>query len=91
MRKAIILISVGILNFLHGMLHIVQFIQSILLVSYSIETDTRESESWIQHFLHNPFFALFWAVIGVLTFIIGIKDYRHHKKCNHEENEHIKN
>jgi hypothetical protein len=85
MKKAIILISVGILNLLHGMLHIVQFIQSLLLVSYSIETHNHDNESWIQHFLHNPFFAFFWAIIGVLTFIIGIKDYRHHKKCDHKE------
>ena len=83
MKKALVLISVGVLNFLHGMLYIIQFIQSILLVNYSMETESIENESWIQHLLHNPFFALFWAAIGVFTFIIGVKDYRHHKKCNH--------
>ena len=30
-------------------------------------------------------FAIIWAVIGILTLVIGIKDYRHHRKCNHEK------
>jgi hypothetical protein len=31
--------------------------------------------------MHNPIFALIMGVVGILTLVIGIKDYRHHKKC----------
>jgi len=84
MKKSLILISVGVLNFLHGMFHIIQFIQSMLLVAYSTEHVHNDHESWIDKIMHSPIFAIVWAVIGILTLIIGIKDYRHHKKCNHE-------
>jgi hypothetical protein len=73
-----------VLNFLHGMFHIIQFIQSMLLVAYSTEhVHGHEHESMIEKIMHSPIFAVVWAVVGVLTLIIGIKDYRHHKKCQH--------
>lgn len=84
MKKALILISVGLFNFLHGMLHIVQFIQSILLVAYSTDTHNLGKEGWVDKLLHNPFFAFFWAAIGIMTFVIGVKDYKHHRKCSHK-------
>jgi hypothetical protein len=82
-RKSLILISVGVLNFLHGMFHVIQFIQSMLLVAYSTEHH-HDHESWIDSIMHSPVFALIWAVIGILTLVIGIKDYRHHRKCAHD-------
>ena len=84
MKKSLILISVGVLNFLHGMFHIIQFIQSMLLVAYSVEHE-HVNESWIDKIMHSPVFAIIWAFIGIITLVIGIKDYRHHKKCNHEQ------
>jgi hypothetical protein len=73
-----------LLNFLHGALHLIQFIQSLVLVAYSVEDSSVHDESWIYSVLHHPFFAFFWAAVGILTFVIGIRDYRHHKKCDHE-------
>lgn len=85
MKKSIILISVGVLNFLHGMFHIIQFIQSMLLVAYSVDHDSdHHEEGWIDAMMHSPIFAILWATIGILTLVIGIKDYRHHRKCNNE-------
>ena len=83
MRKSIVLISVGVLNLLHGMVHIIHFIQSLLLISYSVESG-HETESWSDFIMHSPVFAFIWAFIGIVTLIIGIKDYKHHKKCNHK-------
>jgi len=80
MKKSLILISVGVLNFLHGMFHIIQFIQSMLLVAYSVEGE-HTHESWIDKIMHSPVFAIIWAFIGILTLIIGIKDFIHHRKC----------
>ena len=80
MKKHIILISVGLLNTIHGSFHIIQFIQSMLLVAYSNEH--HEHHNGIEAIMHHPIFALLMGVIGILTLVIGIKDYRHHRKCN---------
>jgi len=80
MKKHIILISVGILNVLHATFHIIQFVQSAFLVAYA--THHNHGESWVEKVMHNPVFALFMGIIGVATLIIGIKDFKHHKKCN---------
>ncbi len=85
MKRSLILISVGLLNLLHASFHVIQFIQSILLVAYSVEEHKHEHyDGWIDSMLHNPFFAILWGVIGIITLIIGIRDYRHHRKCAHE-------
>jgi len=81
MKKHFILISVGVLNVLHGSFHIVQFIQSMFFVAYATH-DHGHEESFIEQVMHNPIFALVMGVVGILTLIIGIKDYRHHRKCN---------
>ncbi|NBX78094.1 hypothetical protein EBQ93_01895 [bacterium] len=74
MRKYL-LIGLGSVNLLHGILHIIQFIQSILLLS--------AHESSLERFLHNPILSFLWAIIGLVTLYIGIKDFRHHKNCKH--------
>jgi sensor domain CHASE-containing protein len=84
MKKHIILISIGILNVLHGLFHIIQFIQSAFFVAYA--THNHHHESWIEKVMHNPIFALLMGLIGILTLIIGIKDFRHHQKCNSKNN-----
>ena len=80
-KSAILLISVGLLNFVHGMLHVIQFLQSMVLIAYSAERTEPHSESILDSILHHPMLAFLWAIIGLLTFIIGIKDFRHHRKC----------
>lgn len=84
MKNSLILISVGVFNFLHGILHIIQFVQSMMLVAYSAEEHVHES--WVDKVMHNPIFAILWAIIGIVTLVIGIKDYIHHRKCRHEHN-----
>jgi hypothetical protein len=74
MRKYWILIGAGGLNLLHGLLHIFQFIQSIFLIGHS-HNETMEQ------LLHSPILSFIWAVVGLATLIIGIKDFKHHKNC----------
>lgn len=74
MKKYWILIGLGSVNLLHGILHIVQFVQSVLLIG-SGHNETLES------FLHSPILSFVWAIVGLITIIIGIKDFRHHKNC----------
>lgn len=81
MKKIIALISVGIFNTLHASIHIIQFIQSMLLLSTNIET--HENESLIESILHNPILNIIWAIVGIFTLYLGVKDYLHHRKCKH--------
>lgn len=81
--KYIFLISVGVLNLFHGLFHIIQFIQSAFIVAYATQSHHHHNESFIDSVMHSPIFALIMGVVGILTLVIGIKDYRHHKKCNH--------
>jgi len=74
--KGITLISVGILNVLHAFFHIFQFIQSIFLTINSINS---HKDSWIHDVLESPYMAIVWAVIGLLTLLIGWRDFKHHK------------
>ena len=74
MKNSIILISIGIANILHASLHLIQFLQSIIIIGYSAENPM------IEKILHNPIFAFIWSLVGLLTLIIGIKDYIHHHK-----------
>jgi hypothetical protein len=39
----------------------------------------------IENIMHHPIFALLMGIIGILTLVIGIRDYRHHKKCETHE------
>lgn len=82
MKKYIALISVGIFNTLHASIHIIQFIQSMLLLSTNIEHH-HENESLMESILHNPILNIIWAVVGIFTLYLGIKDYLHHRKCKH--------
>jgi len=80
MKKHVLLISVGVLNTFHGAFHIIQFIQSMLLVAYATE---QHDDTFIEKIMHSPVFALVMGIVGILTLVIGIKDYIHHRKCNH--------
>lgn len=81
-NKSILLISMGFLNLLHGLTHIVQFIQSVFLISYTVEQE--HHHSWIDNILHSPILAVIWAIIGIVSLIIGIRDYKHHKSCKND-------
>jgi len=79
MKRSTILIGLGSLNLIHGILHILQFVQSVLLVSSSLKED---NHTGLDAVLHSPILSIIWAVIGLITLYIGIKDFRHHKKCH---------
>jgi hypothetical protein len=71
-KKSITLISMGALNAIHGMFHIIQFIQSIIMVT--------SNHDW--EFFDSPVFAVIWVILGFTSLWIGIKDFKHHRKCN---------
>lgn len=69
MRKSLTLIGIGSLNFIHGVLHIIQFVQGILMgTGYHIHLD-------------SPWMSILWVSVGVFSLWTGIRDYRHHGKC----------
>lgn len=80
MKKAIFLISLGFFNALHGLMHFVQFIQSLFLIAYST-THHEEHGNFIEKIMNNPIFSLIMAIIGISTLVIGIKDFIHHRRC----------
>ena len=82
MKRSTILIGLGSLNFIHGILHILQFIQSVLLVSSSFKED---HHTGLDAVLHSSILSIVWAIIGLITLYIGIKDFRHHNKCHNHE------
>lgn len=77
-KKSLLLIGLGGINLLHAVLHLLQFFQSLILVT----TYHKCEEHGI---LSNPIFNLIWATIGILTLYVGIKDFNHHKKCDDHE------
>ncbi len=85
-KKSIVLISLGVINLLHAILHTIQFIQSMLLVNaatFGSQHLHTHDETFIDSILHNPYFAIVWGLIGLLTLWIGIKDFIHHRNCKH--------
>jgi hypothetical protein len=54
----------------------------MFLVAYA--TEHHHDESLLDKIMHNPIFALAMGLVGILTLVIGIKDYRHHRKCKTE-------
>ena len=66
----ITLIGLGGMNVIHAALHLIQFLQSILLISGKWD---------VHHLLHNPFITLMWGVIGAISLYVGIKDFKHHE------------
>ena len=75
MKKHVSLIFLGVLNIVHGSMHIFQLIQSIFMASYAFD---KKSDSWVHRLMENPWMGLVWACIGVTTLVIGIRDYKHH-------------
>lgn len=70
-KKSWLLIGLGSINILHAGLHLVQFIQSVMLV-------TKQSDE-------NPLWSLLWASVGLLTLYVGVKDFKHHNHCHDDK------
>ena len=84
MKKYALLISLGVINLLHASMHIVQFIQSIMLMGVSIEVHDHGKENFIEHLLHNPILNIIWGLIAIVTLYLGVRDFIHHKSCKHK-------
>ena len=78
MKKTLLLIGLGIFNALHALIHLFQFAQSMVLLHTSLNAP--DNETGIDKLLHNPIFSIIWAIIGIMTIYIGIKDFKHHHK-----------
>ena len=55
MKRSTILIGLGSLNLIHGILHILQFVQSVLLVSSSLKED---NHTGLDAVLHRPILSI---------------------------------
>jgi hypothetical protein len=76
MKSFKIIIAVGVLNLIHGGIHIFQFLQSVLLTYYSLNHTENET---MEKIMESPWMALLWGALGIMTLWIGIRDYKHHK------------
>lgn len=84
-KKSVVIIGLGVINLLHAGLHILQFIQSMLLVkAASFGPKVVHSKGILNDMLHSPYFAILWAIVGIFTLVIGVRDFIHHRKCKHE-------
>ena len=75
-KRPLILIALGSVNVIHALLHLLQFVQSVLLGLSSL------GETPLHNLLTNPIVSAIWALIGIFTLYIGIKDFNHHKDCH---------
>jgi hypothetical protein len=80
LKKSIALIGLGFVNILHASMHLIQFIQSVLLINHSHHP---HDDGVFDTISHNPYLSILWVIVGVFTLWVGIKDFIHHKKCNH--------
>lgn len=89
MKKSISIIFLGIFNLLHFSSHLIQLIQSLLLIKTN-NNDTKDyyhsnhsEDSIIDSMLHNPYFNIVWIIVAFYTIYAGIVDFKYHK--NHLE------
>jgi len=75
-KSSIGLIIIGVLNLIHASMHIIQLVQSILIVSYSLN---HNENSWVHKLFESPIFAFASAIVAIATIVIGWRDYKHHK------------
>lgn len=78
MKKYSRLVFLVALNLIHASMHVFQAIQSLVLMSYSINHKPHE-ETWVHKVLENPWMSIVWFLILILTVYTGIKDFKHHK------------
>jgi hypothetical protein len=72
MKKIILLLTLGFLNTIHGILHIIQFLQSFFLAT---------GNSHFHELIENPIFSVTMGIIGILSLVVGVRDFLHHRKC----------
>jgi hypothetical protein len=68
------LVIMGLFNLLHGLTHIMQFIQSMLMVA-NIE--------WIDQIMESPVMSIIWVIFGIISIYLGWQDYKFHKNHQH--------
>lgn len=78
MRKYRKLVFLVILNLIHASMHVFQAIQSLFLMSYSINHEPSQP-NWIHKVLENPWMSIVWFLILIITIYTGIRDFKHHK------------
>ncbi len=90
MKKYVVLILVGTLNLLHASMHLLQFIQSMILIYNNPVTFGKnkmdhmdQNVSTIDSILHNPYINILWIFVAIFTLYLGVKDFLHHRKCKH--------
>ncbi len=71
MKKILLIIAIGALNTMHGLLHIIQFMQSVFLA-------TAEQLDIV---MEHPAFAVAMSIVGISSLVIGIKDFMHHTEA----------
>lgn len=71
------IILLGVLNLLHGLMHVIQFIQSLFIASNSFNG---HKDDWFHHFMESPIIGFISVFIAGFTIFVGIRDYKHHIK-----------
>ena len=86
LKKALVLIGVGLLNVFHSILHFIQFFQSMLLFHSSV--NEHDHDNFIDSIMHSPIFAILWGGLGVFTLYLGIIDLKNkkHEKIRNSSN-----
>jgi hypothetical protein len=75
-EKSTYIISVGLFNFLQGMLHMVQFIQSKLLGAYSTDMHNVGNEDWVDNSFTQSLFCFFLDSNWYYDFCYSNKNYK---------------
>lgn len=69
MNKRVIIL--GIINAFHPILHLIQSIQSGLMLF-----DNKHEHDDIFEWFHNPFMNVLWGVIGIYTLFLFFKSFK---------------
>lgn len=78
--------GLGALYALHGLSHVIQISQSLILASSSLTNEESGGivNKIIEATLHNPILGIFWAVLGIGSIFLAYHDRKHHKKLHAE-------
>ena len=68
-KTAYTLLTIGVINVIHGGIHLLQVAQSALMVSYSLNHD---HDNWTHKMFESPWMALVWAAAGIITIVIAL-------------------
>lgn len=79
--KSLLLVSAGLFNILHALLHVLQVFQSFYLTHSVLSSTCGHSDNLVEKILHSPYAAILWVIVGLSTLVIGVRDFIHHKRC----------